>query len=196
MQSSNRGIYEYSGRTPWKMGWLSKLGLGISLMVLLVSSSLLAVVLGYVGLVVYSAMMTGTPIVGLLIDMTIPYLPVVAVLLTLVVLSGTWFSWSLVRPASVPKHERLASVASRAEREVPLLGSLGLSDSLAPPEPTPEERAERTLAELKRQYVDGEIDEREFERRVDRLVSNDSLEEARADRERRAVLNDGERDRT
>lgn len=178
------------------MGWLSKRGLGISLMVLLVSSSLLAVVLGYVGLVVYSAMMTGTPIVGLLIDMTIPYLPVVAVLLTLVVLSGTWFSWSLVRRASVPKHERLASVASRAEREVPLLGSLGLSDSLAPPEPTPEERAERTLAELKRQYVDGEIDEREFERRVDRLVSNDSLEEARADRERRAVLNDGESDRT
>ncbi|MCL7416387.1 MAG: gas vesicle protein GvpG [Halalkalicoccus sp.] len=178
------------------MGWLSKRGLGISLMVLLVSSSLLAVVLGYVGLVVYSAMMTGTPIVGLLIDMTIPYLPAVAVLLTLVVLSGTWFSWSLVRRASVPKSERLASVASRAEREIPLLGSLGLSDSLAPPEPTPEERAERTLAELKRQYVDGEIDEHEFERRVDRLVSNDSLEEARADRERRAVLEDGERDRT
>ncbi|ADJ14714.1 SHOCT domain-containing protein [Halalkalicoccus jeotgali] len=177
------------------MGWLSNRALGISLVVLLVTSSLLAVVLGYLGLVVYSALMTGTPIVGILLDMTVPYLPVVAVLLVLVVLSGIWFGWSLLQRASIPKNDRLASVAGRAEREVPLLGALGLSESLSPPEPTPEERAERTLAELKRQYVDGEIDEREFERRVDRLVSNDSLEEARAARERRAVL-EGESGRT
>lgn len=176
------------------MGWLSKRGLGLSLVVLLVSSSLLAAVLGYLGLVVYSALITGTPIVGILTGMAVPYLPVVAVLLVLVVLSGGWFGWSLLRRASIPKNERLASVARRAEREVPLLGTFGLSKSLSPPEPSPEEQAERTLAELKRQYVDGEIDEREFERRVDRLVLNDSIEEARAARERRAVL-EGESER-
>ncbi|MDL5361515.1 SHOCT domain-containing protein [Halalkalicoccus sp. NIPERK01] len=177
------------------MGWLSKRALVISLLVLLVSSSLLAVVLGYVGLVVYSAMTTGTPVVGVLLGMAIPYLPIVAALLVLAVLSGCWFAWSLLRRVSVPRSDRLASAARRAELRVPPIGTLGLSESLSPPEPTPEERAERALAELKRQYVDGEIDEREFERRVDRLVSNASLDEAQAARERRTVLNDGERDR-
>lgn len=177
------------------MGWLENNGLGISLVALLVSSSLLAAVLGYVGLVVYSAMTTGTSVVGVLLGMAIPYLPIVAVLLVLVVLSGCWFAWSLLRRVSVPKSDRLASAARRAERGVPLLGTLGFSESLSPPEPTLEECAERALAELKRQYVDDEVDEREFEHRVGRLVSNASLDEAQAARERRAVLNDGERDR-
>lgn len=175
------------------MGWLRNGSLGVSLVAWLVSGSLLLVVLGYVGLVVYSAIETGTPIVGVLLDIAVPYLLVVAALLVVTVLSGLGFVWALVRRASVPRSERLASLARRAEREYPPLETIGLSDSLAPPEPSTEERTEAALADLKRQYVDGEISEREFERRVDRLVANDSLDEARAARERRNV--ESERDR-
>lgn len=50
---------------------------------------------------------------------------------------------------------------------------------LTPPEPSADEQAEQALAELKRQYVDGEIAEAEFERKVDRLVANGSIDEVR-----------------
>lgn len=47
-----------------------------------------------------------------------------------------------------------------------------------------EEQAEQVLAELKQQYVAGQISDAEFERKVDRLVANDSLDEAQAARKR------------
>lgn len=172
------------------MGWFRNNLLGISLVVLLVSGGLLLVLLGYVGLVVYSALATGTPIVGILLDIAVPYLLIVASLFVVAVISGIGFVWALVRRASLPQSERLESLARRAEREYPPLETIGLSESLAPPKPSPEERAEQALADLKRQYVEGEISEHEFEQRVDRLVANESLDEARAARERQNVLDE------
>ena len=172
------------------MGWLRSNLLWLSLVALLVSGGLLLVVVGSVGLVVYSALGTGTPIVGELLDIALPVLAVTAVLLVATVVSGVGFVWGLLRRASLPRSRRLASVAGRVEREYRPLRVLGLSDLLSPPEPSAEERAADALEELKRRYVDGELDEREFERRVDRLVANESIDEARAERERRAVLDD------
>lgn len=183
----------YTGLHPdftGRMGWLRNNVLGISLVALLVSGGLLFVVLGYVGLVVYSALTTGTPIVGVLLDMAVPYLPVVAALFVVAMISGLGFIWTLVRRASLPRSERLQSLAQRAEREYPPLERIGMSESFAPPKPSPEEQAERALGDLKQRYVNDEISEREFERRVDRLVVNESLDEARAARERQNVLDE------
>ena len=60
---------------------------------------------------------------------------------------------------------------------------------MAPPEPS----AEDVLDDLKRRYVAGEIDEATFERKLDRLVANESIDDATVAREREAVL-DGRTD--
>lgn len=60
---------------------------------------------------------------------------------------------------SVPRGDRLAGLAARAERVVPPLRSLDLAERF---EPTPEQRR----ADLREQYLAGEITETEFERRV------------------------------
>lgn len=166
-----------------KLLWVSLLGV-------VLSGGLLVVVVGYLGLVVYTGVMTGTPIVGELLDVAVPTIVAVALLVVLLVLSGFGVVWTLVRNASLPKSARVASLAGRLEREYAPLRTLGLSDLFAPPEPSADERAERALADLKRQYVDGEISEAEFERKVDGLVANDSIDEVRAARERRRVVAD------
>jgi hypothetical protein len=94
----------------------------------------------------------------------------------------------LLRRASIPRSARLQSVLERAERRYTPIEAVELSSLVAPPEPSAEERAEEALADLKRRYVAGEIDEGTFERKLDRLVSNDSLDDARAAREREATL--------
>ena len=167
--------------------------LWVSLVALLVSGGLLVVVLGSVGLVVYTALVTGTPIVDTLLDVALPTLVVTGVLLVASVFAGVGFAWALVGRmgrTSIPRSERLAGLAERAEREYTPLRIVGLSDLLSPPEPSAEERAEDALAALKRRYVEGDIDEREFERTVDRLVANDSVDEVRAERERRDAIRD------
>lgn len=155
-----------------------------SLLGLLVSSALLVVVLGYLALVVYLALRTGTPIVEILLDLAMPYVPIVGALVVAVVISAGGLGWALLQRASVPRSARLQSVFEQVERRYAPVRALGLSDAVAPPEPTPEE----ALADLKRQYVTGEIDERAFERKLDRLVRNDSVDDARAARERESTL--------
>ena len=172
------------------MGWIRDNLLWISLVALLVFGGLLVVVLGSVGLVVYTALVTGTPIVDTLLDVALPTLAITAGLLVATVFAGVGFAWALVSRVSLPRGERLAALAERAEREYPPLRMAGLSGLLSPPAPSSKERAEDALAELKRRYVEGELDEREFERRVDRLVANESIDEARADRERRDAVRD------
>lgn len=167
------------------MLWLSALGL-------LVFGGLFVLVLGYAGLVVLSAMATQSSVVPTLLDLAIPFVPVLGVLLVATVLSGVGVAWGLLHGTSRGNYGRLKSLVERAEREYSELRVLGLSDALEPPEPTAEERAEDALERLRRQYVEGEIDEREFERKVDRLVANESLDEAKAAHERREVL--GERE--
>jgi hypothetical protein len=156
----------------------------------------LLLVVGYVGLVVYSGLVSGTSIVSTLVDIAVPTLGGVAVLVVLFVVSVVGGLWVLVQNASVPRNARIASLADRVEREYSPLGPVGLAELLMPPEPSADERAEQALATLKQQYVDGEITEAEFERRVDRLVRNDSIDEVRAARERRLAIDaDTERGR-
>lgn len=166
------------------MGRSERIFLSAALLGLLVSSVLLVVVLGYLALVVAMALETGTPIVGVLLDLAVPYLPIVAGLVIVLVLAAVGAGWELLRRLSVPRSARLQSAFERIERRHPSVERLGLSDVVAPPEPTPEE----ALTELKSQYVAGEIDERTFERRLDRLVNDDTLDDARAARERESTL--------
>lgn len=166
-----------------KWFWASLLGV-------LLSGGLLLVTVGYLGLVVYSGLVSGTPIVNVLLDIAIPLLVGVGALVVLLGISAIGLVWAVVRTASLPRSARLARLAERVERNYPPLRAVGLAGLLAPPEPSAEERAEQALAELKQQYVDGEITEAEFERKVDRLVANESLDEARAARERERVIDD------
>ncbi|PSP90453.1 hypothetical protein BRC90_00595 [Halobacteriales archaeon QS_4_69_34] len=159
-----------------------------SLLGLLVSGALLIVVLGYFAVVIYSALRTGTPIVGVLLDLAFPYLAIVGVLVVVTTVTAVGSVLGLLRRASIPRSARLQSVLERAERRHPIVEAFGLSGLVAPPEPSAEERAEEALAALKRRYVAGEIDEETFERKLDRLVSNDSLDDARAAHEPEATL--------
>lgn len=168
------------------MGWLRNNAFVVSLGTLLVSGTLLVVVFGYVGLVVYSALATGVSMVGVLSELAIPYLPLVAILLVVVVLSAIAVGWGILRRLSIPRSERLGTAAERAEQRYPVLDGLGLSELVSPPEPT----AEDALEDLKRRYVAGELDEATFERKLDRLVTNDSVDDVRAARERETVLNE------
>ncbi|MDS0473590.1 SHOCT domain-containing protein [Natrinema sp. 1APR25-10V2] len=168
--------------------WLSVLGV-------LLSGGLLLVVVGYLALVVYSGLVTGAPIAATLLEIALPVLAVVTLLVAVLAVSSVGALWVFVRHASLPRSERVASAAERLEREYSPLRMLGLSEFLSPPEPSPEERADRALADLKERYVDGDITEAEFERRVDRLVANESIDEARAARERRRVVDEETRHR-
>lgn len=171
------------------MGLLRSKSFWASVLGVLVSGGLLLVAAGYLALVAYTGLVSGAPVSALL-EGAVPAVAAIAVLVVLLVLSGVGLAWSLVRNASVPRSERVASLAERLEREYPPLRVAGLSDLLAPPEPSEEERAERALDDLKRRYVDGELSEAEFERKVDRLVQNETVDEARAARERREVLDE------
>lgn len=50
---------------------------------------------------------------------------------------------------------------------------------------------EDALEDLKRQYVDGHLTEREFEQKLDHLVVADSVNDKRATRGHEAVSNEG-----
>lgn len=168
------------------MGWLSRHSLAISSIVLLVASVLLAVVLGYTGLVAYSGLAAGAALASVLTELAVPYLPIVALLLVTVVVSGTVATWSALRRLSIPRSERFGTAAERIEDRYPIIDGFGISEFVSPPEPTTEE----ALADLKRRYVAGELDEAAFERKLDRLVATESVDDVRAERERRAVLNE------
>ncbi|MFH5801087.1 SHOCT domain-containing protein [Haladaptatus sp. CMAA 1911] len=161
--------------------WVSMLGL-------LLSGGLLLVVVGYLALVVYMGMVSGTPIVDSLLNIAVPTIITVAVLVVIFTLSSVGALWTIAQNASLPRSTRLGKLVEHLERKYSPLGPTGLSDTLTPPEPSAEEQTERALANLKQQYVNGDITEREFEQKVDRLVSNDSIDEVRARRERQRVV--------
>lgn len=169
--------------------------LGFSLVALLLSGTLLAVVLGYGALVLGAAFVTGASVVGAALELAVPWVPLAAVALFGTVFGCVGVVYALARRASVPRGGRVQRLAEFAERTYPPLRTLGLSDAVSEPEPSPEERAQDALEDLKRRYVAGEIDELEFERRVNRLVANDSVDDARAERERRELLRDEGRSR-
>ena len=155
------------------------------------SGLLLVIGAGYLGLVVVTGLLGGGPVVGTLLDLAVPAILGGALLVLLVLLSGIAFLYVLLRSLSLPRSARVAASVARVEGVYPPLRRVGLSDRLAPPEPSPEERAERALADLKARYVDGELTEAEFERRIDWLVSSEPTDRVRIDRER----SDHERER-
>lgn len=176
--------YDSAGERPWwksKLLWVARLGV-------ILSGGLLLLTVGDLGLAVYSGLVSGTPIVEVLLDIAVPTIAGIAPLLVILVVSGLGLVWVLAQNASLPRSDRVTSLAERLEREHSLLRVLGRSDLLTPPEPSAEEQAEQALATLKQQYVNGEISEAEFERRVDRLVVNDSTDDGRPARERRQVV--------
>lgn len=175
------------------MALLRNKWLWASLLGVVLSGGLLLVVIGYLGLIVYSGVANGTPIVDVLLDIAVPVLVSVVFLVALLILSGVAMLWVIVQNASIPRSERIAILVERVEREFPPLRVLGLSEFLSPPEPSADEQAEQALADLKQQYVDGKITEAEFERKVDRLVANESIDEVRAAHERKQVREDTSR---
>lgn len=159
-------------------------GLWAALLGFVLSGLLLVFGAGYLELVVVSGLLSGAPVLGTLLDIAVPAIVGGALLVALVLVSGVASLYVLLRSLSLPRSARIASVVGRLEGTYPPLGRVGLADRLAPPEPSAEERAERALADLKGRYVDGEMTEAEFERRVDRLVSNEPIDGERGDRER------------
>lgn len=148
--------------------------------------------LGYVGLVLFTTFWTlgGPSIVDVLLDLAIPYLPIIAVLLVATVGSGASLAWAVLGhlSLSLPRNERLQSTVQRMERSNSMLDTLGLSEYVAPTERSDEEKMDA----LKQRYVEGEIDEDEFEREIERLNASDSTRDTRKSNIRRSKETDRE----
>ncbi|WP_135805324.1 SHOCT domain-containing protein [Halorussus marinus] len=130
---------------------------------------------------------TGTaPLVFVALDAAAPYLLAAGFVgvLSFLLLIGT--SVAAVRRASLPRDERLARVARGVERVSGDAREYGLADRF---EPTTEDRIEA----LKREYVDGEITELEYERRLRELLEDETTSEDRIDRELRELEREFER---
>ncbi|PSQ17303.1 hypothetical protein BRD02_03480 [Halobacteriales archaeon QS_8_69_73] len=79
---------------------------------------------------------------------------------------------SVLRSRSLPRDDRLVSVVERLEREYPVLRQFDVSQRV---EPTAEDRRR----ELKERYVEGDIGDAEFERRMDELMDDPGSEGSR-----------------
>ncbi|MFC6764469.1 SHOCT domain-containing protein [Natrinema soli] len=90
----------------------------------------------------------------------------VLIVLVLGVITATFLVATIVsvlRTTSLPRDDRLVSIVEWLEREYPLLRRFNVSETV---EPTTEDRRRQ----LKKQYVEGEISDAEFERKMDQLV--------------------------
>ena len=140
------------------------------------TAALLAVVTGLLGVADAVSVLAGTTgaenaalaAVGEVIEWftaVLVFAALSAVLLVATVLSA-------LRRLSVPRNERLAAVAEGLQRWLPPLRRFDAAERLAP---TTAERRE-ALAE---QYVDGDVDEAEFERELDHLLAEEVEQERR-----------------
>lgn len=172
------------------MGWFRDHRLAVSLGAFLIFGSMLALVGGYVGMVLLSTLWTigGPSVVDLLIELWIPYLPIITVLLIGTVGSGASLAWTVLGRLSFPRSERLQSSVQYMEQSHSTLDTLGLSDFVAPRESSDEEKMEA----LKQRYVEGEIDEQEFEREIERLNTTESSTDTRTSGVRRSKETDRE----
>jgi hypothetical protein len=118
----------------------------------------------------------GASFVFVLLEAVAPYLIASALVGMLSVLLLVGLAVAAVRSASIPRNDRLAGLARTLERYSSDARRLGLSERL---EPTTEERIE----DLKQQYVEGEITELEYERRLQDLMSEEGVNDERARRE-------------
>ena len=114
----------------------------------------------------------GAPLVFVALDAVAPYLAasVLVGVVSFFLLVATMVA--AVRRLSAPRSERLARVARGVEYVSPRARSAGLAERF---EPTTEER----IAELKEEYVAGDIGEREFERRMQTLLDDRDASDGR-----------------
>lgn len=119
----------------------------------------------------------GVPLPFVLLDATAPYLVASALVGVVSFALFVALAVAAVRRASMPRDDRLARLARRVERHYPEARSMGLAERF---EPTTEDRIE----ELKERYVEGEITEMEYERRLQELMSEEDVSEERVRRER------------
>lgn len=167
------------------MGWLRNNAFVISLGTLLVSGVSLIVVLGSIRRrVIYLLFRTEASVGDILSSLMFPYLLIVVVPFVIIVISAIILGRKILSGVSRRQRKPLGIVAALVDRKYPKLG--GLSDHVASLETSPEE----ALDDLKCRYVAGELDEAAFERKLDRLVANTSIDSVRAARERKAVLNE------
>ena len=124
---------------------------------------------------------TGAPLVFVALDALAPYLAasMLVGVLSFLLLLGTMVA--AIRRLSMPRSERLARVARGVEYVSPRARSAGLAERF-------ELTAEERIADLKEEYVAGDIGESEFERRM-----RDLLDDRDADEERDSVVSRGGR---
>jgi len=130
---------------------------------------------------------TGTaPLVFVALDAAAPYLLAAGFvgLLSFLFLIAT--SVAAIRRASLPRDERLARLARGVERVSDDAREFGLAERF---EPTTEDRIEA----LKRQYVDGELTELAYERRLRELLADEETSDDSIDRELRELEREPER---
>ncbi|MFC4551682.1 MULTISPECIES: SHOCT domain-containing protein [Halorussus] len=130
----------------------------------------------------------GVPLLWAMLSAAAPY--IVADLLV-GLFSGLTFvalAVAAVRQASMPRNDRLARVARKVERHYPGARKAGLSERV---EPTTEDRIDR----LKERYVEGEISEAEYERRLQELMADEDVNDERVRREQRQFDRQFETDR-
>lgn len=108
---------------------------------------------------------TGAPLVFVALDALAPYLAASMLVgaLSFLLLVGAMVA--AIRRLTLPRSERLARVSRGVEFVSPRARSAGLAERF---EPTAEER----IADLKQEYVAGEIGELEFERRMAALLDD------------------------
>lgn len=142
----------------------------LSLFALVVTASL-----GLLAVLSALADPTGGALVFVLLDAAAPYLVASMLVGLLSFLLFVALAVAAVRRASMPRDERLADLARKAERVSPQARKVGLAERF---EPTAEER----IDDLKREYVAGEITELEYERRLQELMDERDVGDERRER--------------
>jgi uncharacterized membrane protein len=138
------------------------------LLVAFVALTCLLVGVVAVGALTALAALSGPP--AAFLTSVAPYVAAAAVLGVLELAVVVAIAVVLVRRASFdPRGSRLESVAEYAERHSDLARSLGVHSLVERP---PDRKEADRLDALKRRYADGELDEAEYERRLERLLDD------------------------
>ncbi|NHN57997.1 MULTISPECIES: SHOCT domain-containing protein [Halorussus] len=124
------------------------------------------------GLSALFAAPASAPLIVVLLNAVAPYAITAALLGALSFVLTLGLAVSAVRRASVPRSERLARLARLVERFSAEARRFGLAERF---EPTTEDR----IDELKREYVEGEITELEYERRLQDLMAGGDADDRR-----------------
>lgn len=145
------------------MNWFERNYPWVMLTLAVVTAYAIVGFVGVSGVALLAGAAGGASIGALLADAAIA-LGVTAMLIAVELTLAVGFVVSVVRRASFPTSDRLATLFSRLELLVPSLRELALSRRF---EPSLEEREQA----IKHRYVDGELTETEFEREMADLLA-------------------------